>query len=86
MGTGVVDLRSEALAIAFAAKAPGAVLGPTRVGGTLAAPVVGGEAAAGDPAIEIVAADDHPCQTALGQPASRKALKRRAPANASLGR
>jgi len=91
LGAGAVDLRSEALAIALVPKPQGAIPGATRVGGTLASWVVGGEAAAGGPAIETVAADDHPCQTALGQtslrnPAARKPVKRREPANTSLGR
>jgi len=74
LGDGSINLDSETLALAFAAKAAGQVTGAARVGGSLLAPAITTDT------VDGVGIDDHPCQTALGQPAPRKQVKRRPPA------
>ena len=71
LGDGTVNLDGETLALAFAAKAAGQVTGTARVGGSLLTPVITADT------VDGIGLDDHPCQTALGQPVPRKQVKRR---------
>ena len=84
LGAGSVDLRTETLALALVTKPHGGATGVMRIGGTLAAPRLGGDAeadltVAAGTAERIVSAD-HPCQIALGQkakPAAKPAKRRK---------